>query len=166
MVLQPRNLPAAVELEPDSPMAFFNRGLVYSALGDWDRSTADLRRAQELDTENAAFNNTLCWQLGIQQLPESALPYCNLAVDANPDGQARDSRGVVYAVMGRDAEAIADFEAFLAWVGRSAKDSCAAQYRDSRNAWIEELRAGRNPFDAATLLEMRARPVTASSDPC
>ena len=156
----------AVELEPDSPMAFFNRGLVYSALGDWDRSTADLRRAQELDTENAAFNNTLCWQLGIQQLPESALPYCNLAVDANPDGQARDSRGVVYAVMGRNAEAIADFEAFLAWVGRSAKDSCAAQYRDSRNAWIEELRAGRNPFDAATLLDMRARPVTASSDPC
>ncbi len=155
-----------IELEPDSPMAFFNRGLVYSALGDWDRSTADLRRAQELDAENAAFNNTLCWQLGIQQLPESALPYCNLAVDSDPDGQARDSRGVVYAVMGRNAEAIADFEAFLVWVDRSTKDSCADRYYDSRYTWIKDLRAGRNPFDTVTLLDMRARPVTASSAPC
>ncbi len=113
-----------------------------------------------------AFNNTLCWQLGIQQLPESALPYCNLAVDADPDGQARDSRGFVYAVMGRNAEAIADFEAFLAWVDRSPKDSCGDRYYDSRDAWIRDLRAGQNPFDAATLLDMRARPVTASSDPC
>ena len=156
----------AIELEPDSPMAFFNRGLVYSALGDWDRSTGDLRRAQDLDTENMAFNNTLCWQLGVQRLPESALPYCNRAVEADPDGQARDSRGVVYAVMGRNAEAIADFEAFLAWVDRSPKDSCGDRYYDSRDAWIRDLRSGQNPFNAATLLDMRARPVTASSDPC
>ena len=156
----------AIELETDPSMALFNRGLVYSALGDWDRSTADLRRAQELDAENMAFNNTLCWQLGIQRQPEAALPYCNLAVDVDPEGQARDSRGVVYAVMGRNAEAIADFEAFLAWVDESPKDSCGDRYHDSRDAWIKDLKAGRSPFDGASLLDMRARPVTAGSDPC
>ncbi len=156
----------AIELEPDSPMAYFNRGLAYSALEEWDRSTADLHHAQELDPSDAKFNDTLCWQLGVQRRPERALPFCNLALATDPDGPARDSRGLVYAVMGRNAEAVADFEIFLRWVDLSVKKSCRAKFRPTRLTWIEKLESGRDPFDAETLRDIRARPIASRDAPC
>ena len=156
----------AIELDPDSPMAFFNRGLVHSAIGDMDKSIADLRRAQELDPSDFAVNNTLCWQLGVQRRPQDALPFCELALQEDPDGQARDSRGLVYALMGRHADAAIDFRAFLDWAGASAGGECEAYYSPSRLAWIEMLDAGENPFDAETLNELRIRPDKVGSDGC
>ncbi len=95
-------------------MGYYNRGLVYSELEDWERSIANLRSAQEREPDNAASNNTLCWQLGMQRRPDDALHYCNRALEDNPNGPALDSRGLVYAVAGRTEEAIQDFRAFLA----------------------------------------------------
>ena len=73
----------AIVLEPKSATAYYNLGLVLSALlgpsEDWTDSTNDLLRAQELEPRNFAFNNTLCWQLGVQRRPDEALPYCNVA---------------------------------------------------------------------------------------
>ena len=136
----------AIELDPDSPMAFFNRGLVHSAIGDMDKSIADLRRAQELDSSDFNVNNTLCWQLGVQRRPEEALPFCELALQEEPDGQARDSRGLVYALMGRNTDASADFRVFLDWASASAGGECEAYYSPSRLAWIEKLDVGENPI--------------------
>ena len=39
----------------------------------------------------------------------------------DPGGLSLDSRGLVYAVMGRHGEAINDFEDFLLWVDRRSK---------------------------------------------
>ena len=156
----------AIELSPDSAAAYYNRGLLYSDLEDWPQSTSDLRMAQELDPGNPTFNNTLCWQLGIQRQPEMALPYCNLALTVDPDGPARDSRGLVYAVMGRNDEAIADFQAFLTWVDTSVKETCRPHFRPSREAWIAALQSGENPFDATTLRELRVRPAASRDEPC
>ena len=69
-------------------------------------------------------------------------------------------------MMGRHGEAINDFQDFLLWVDRSVKESCRGHYRDSRLAWIEELRAGKNPFDRETLVELRAKPISSRDDPC
>ena len=156
----------AIELDPDSPMAHFNRGLVYSDMGDLDRSVADLRRAQELDSRDFTFNNTLCWQLGVYSQPEEALPYCELALQRDPDSLALDSRGLVYAVMGRYQEAAEGFRAFLAWAGESAKEGCEDHYSPSRLAWIEMLEAGQSPFDNETLRDLRVRPARAGTAPC
>ena len=156
----------AIELSPDSAAGYYNRGLLYSELADWERSTADLRAAQERDPRNEAFNNTLCWQLGVQRRPEAALPYCNLALRDDPDGPARDSRGLVHAVMGRTDEAIADFRAFLVWVDRSVKETCRSYYRPSRESWIAALQSGANPFDGQTLHDLRVRPATPRAAPC
>ena len=156
----------AIELAPESAMAYFNRGLVHSLLEDLQRSLSDLRRAQELSPEERKFNTTLCWQLGVTGKPEQALPYCNLAVDADPSGASSDSRGLVYAVMGRTDDAINDFEAFLAWVDRSPKETCRERYAPSRLAWIEALEAGEDPFDTANLYMMRVSPTTSREDPC
>ncbi len=156
----------AIELDPDSPMTFFNRGLVHSAIGDMDMSIADLRHAQELDPSDFTVNNTLCWQLGAQRRPEEALPFCELALQEDPEGQARDSRGLVYALMGRHADASADFRAFLDWASASAGGECEAYYSPSRLAWIEKLEAGQDPFDVETLRDLRVKPATIGTDTC
>ena len=161
-----KELTLAIELAPDSPVAHFNRGLVNSALQDWDLSTSDFLRAQALRPNDIKTNITLCWHLGIRQEPHRAMPYCDLAVSMDPSGLPLDSRGLVYAVMGRHGEAIHDFQDFLLWVDLSVKESCRAQYRDSRLAWMEELRAGKNPFDQETLVELRVKPISSRDDPC
>ena len=161
----------AIELAPDSATAYYNRGLVFSALvaapEDWARSTADLKRAQELEPGDFAFNNTLCWQLAVQNQAEQALPFCEAALWERPEGIALDTRGLAFAVKGRPSKAVADFESFLAWVDASEKDSCRSNYAPSRRAWVEALKTGDNPFDAGTLQDLRVRPVAPSTaDPC
>ena len=156
----------AIQLAPDSPLAHFNRGLVYSELGDISSSLRDLLQAQELSTNDVTYNRTLCWQLGVSGDPEGAWPFCDLAVAYDPDGLARDARGLVNARRGRTKHAIADFEEFLEWVDESPKDSCDSHYRASRTAWIESLSAGDNPFGPSTLFDIRARPVLPGAAPC
>ena len=156
----------AIGLEPESVGALLNRGVVHSAIGDMEKSIADLRRAQELDPSDFTVNNTLCWQLGVQRRPEEALPFCDLALQDDPDGQARDSRGLVYALMGRHADAAAEFRAFLDWASASTGGECEAYYSPSRLAWIEKLEAGQDPFDAETLKDLRVKPGKLGSDPC
>lgn len=160
------DLNRAIGLEPESVGALINRGLVHSAIGDMDKSIADLRRAQELDPSDFNVNNTLCWQLGVQRRPQEALPFCELALQDDPDVQARDSRGLVYALMGRHADAAAEFRAFLDWTSATAGGECEAYYSPSRLAWIEQLDAGQDPFDPETLKDLRVKPGKTGSEPC
>ena len=90
----------AIQTSPDPAVAHFNRGLVYSELGDMSRSLVDLRRAQQLSPNEPAYNRTLCWQLAVAGTPEDALPYCDRAVAHDPQGLARNSRGLVNALAG------------------------------------------------------------------
>ena len=156
----------AIEFSSDPAVAHFNRGLVYSELGDLSRSLVDLRRAQELSPNEPAYNRSLCWQLAVAGTPEDALPYCDRAVAHDPQGLARNSRGLVNALLGRSEQAIADFEAFLTWVDVSTKDSCGNHYRSSRTSWIEALKAGDDLFDYSTLHEMRVKPAVPGGEPC
>ena len=156
----------AIELAPDSPVAYYNRGLVYSLLEDLPQSLDDLRKAQRLRPDETRYNTTLCWQLGVAGSPHEALPYCNLAVDADVSGASSEGRALVYAVMGRPDDAVNDFEAFLAWVDRSPKETCREYYRPSRLGWMEALQSGENPFDEETLYMLRVRPSTSGEDPC
>ena len=159
-------LSRAIELSPDSPEAHFNRGLVHSELEDWSASLTDLRRARDLDPRRLTYNSTLCLQLAVAGDPEEALPYCDQAVAADPGGLSRDGRGLANALLGRHAQAIADFEAFLAWVDMSPKDGCRSRYGASRAAWVEALKAGEAPFDPAALSDLRPRPTVSIAAPC
>lgn len=159
-------LTRAIQLSPDSPAAFFNRGLVYSQLGSLEKSIADLRRARELQPLDYRYNRTLCLQLAVAGEPEAALPFCDSAVEGDPDGLSRDSRGVVHALLGNYDEAIADFEAFAAWVSASSRPGCRDLYHDTRASWIASLRAAVNPIDAQVLDGLRPRPVLPGHAPC
>ena len=156
----------AIALAPDSPIAYYNRALVHSELENMPGSLSDLRRAQSLNPNEADYSRILCWQLAVSGSPQEALPYCERAVAQGPSGQAREGRGLAHALSGSDEKAIDDFEAFLAWVDASPKDSCRETYRESRAGWIGELRSGEDPFDASTLRELRIRPVSPGAAPC
>ena len=156
----------AIELSPDASAGYYNRALVRSEAEEWELSNADLLAAHERDPRNPAINNTLCRQLGVQRRPEAALPYCNLALEREPEGPARDSRGLVYAMTGKTDEAIADFSVLLEWADASAKPTCVPHYRPSRETWIRTLEMGGDPFDDDTLRQLRARPVPPGSAPC
>ena len=82
------------------------------------------------------------------------------------EGQARDSRGLVYALMGRYTDASADFRVFLDWASASAGGECEAYYSPSRLSWIEKLDVGENPFDVETLKDLRVSPGKFGSDTC
>lgn len=94
-------LSRAIDLSPASHTAYFNRGLVHSELGNWTESLSQLRRAHELRPHELAYSATLCWNLAAVRLPEEALSYCDTAVAADPEGPARDGRGLANALLGR-----------------------------------------------------------------
>ena len=159
-------LSRALELEPDSAEAYYNRGLVRSASGDRLSSLADLRRAQELQPREPDYNTALCLQMALAGSPDAALPHCDTAVIAGQRGAHNGSRAVANALLGRRGEALADLEAFLSWVSASPRDECRSLYVASRTAWVEELGAGGNPFDEATLQALSPRPSLPGRHPC
>ena len=156
----------AIELSPDLSVAYFNRGLVQSELKNWSASLVDLRRAQELAPRQPDYNGALCLQLSVAGDPAAALPYCERAAAVEPEGPASDARGLANALLGRTDEAIADFETFLAWVEASSDAECRPHHSPTRVSWIAALRAGDNPFDTATLHQLRPRPVLPGAVPC
>ena len=48
--------------------------------------------------------------------------------------------------------AIADFEFYVAW---APSHNRLSEYIELRKAWIAALKAGKNPFDTATLEQLR-----------
>jgi tetratricopeptide (TPR) repeat protein/DNA-binding XRE family transcriptional regulator len=145
----------AIELVPDFESAWYNRGMSYMMLGEAydEQALADLRRARALQPNEAGPNNALCWQLSLVGRPEEALAYCDTAVATDPTAYSRDSRGLAYALLGRTEEAIAEFEAFVAWMEEQPEEP--DPHSALRQEWIEALRAGRNPFDEETLRALR-----------
>ena len=156
----------AIDLAPDNALGYYNRALAHSGAARWEPAISDLRAAQQRDPRNPEINSGLCRQLGVQRRPDEALPFCEMALEREPDGPARDSRGLVYAVMGSADEAVADFRVFLDWVDASEKPTCRPHYRPSREAWISALESGVNPFDDETLRELRMRPASPGGAPC
>lgn len=156
----------AIDIAPDNPLAYYNRALAHSEAENWEPANSDLRAARKLDPRDPVINNALCRQLGVRRRPDEALPFCNLALEREPGGPARDSRGLVYGVMGSTDEAIADFRVFLDWVEASVKPTCGPHYRPTRESWISVLESGGNPFNDETLRELRLRPASPGSAPC
>ncbi len=108
---------AAVALLPPQPAPvhwsiFYARGIAHEKLGAFDLAEADMRRALELNPDQAQVLNYLGYSLVDrgQKLPE-ALGMIERAVAAQPDsGYIIDSLAWVYYRLGRYADALAPME--------------------------------------------------------
>jgi hypothetical protein len=65
---------------------------------------------------------------------------CENAVSLAPkNGEFRDSRGIARALTGNKQGAIEDFQAYIKWTDWD-------DGKKQRQAWIDALKAGKNPF--------------------
>jgi hypothetical protein len=75
---------------------------------------------------------------------------CEHAVTLAPkNGSFRDSRGIARAMTGDKLGAIEDFQAFIKWSGSSDEG------KKQRQGWIDELKAGKNPFTPEEIERLR-----------
>lgn len=74
---------------------------------------------------------------------------CEQATILAPEhGGFRDSRGLARALTGNVDGAMADFQAFISWT----ED---VEQRSKRQGWIDDLRAGKDPFTPEELDDLR-----------
>ncbi|MCB0163775.1 MAG: PD40 domain-containing protein [Anaerolineae bacterium] len=114
------------------------KGDIRSAVANYEQA---LTLAPDLEISALAWNH-LCWFGSLWQQAADVEWVCDQAVKLAPDKAfIRDSRGVNRALLGKFADAIKDFEFYVDKVGSAP----------SREAWIDALKAGENPFDESTL---------------
>lgn len=124
-------------------------------LGNYTDAIEDFLLAYEINPENTTTLNNLCWNYGITEQPELALPFCEDAVALEPYPSAElDSRGLVYGLLGDYEAAIADFEIVVRKLSGS-NDPELAQIAEQRASWITAMEAGENPFTKEVMAELR-----------
>ncbi|MHC4535100.1 MAG: pentapeptide repeat-containing protein [Planctomycetota bacterium] len=97
--------------------------------------------------------NRLGWYGSLWGYASDVLHACENAVKLDPnDGWIRDTRGLARALTKDYQGAIEDFRLYIEW-GLDKQQH--KDYLLKRRDWIRELKAGRNPFDKATLEKLR-----------
>jgi len=116
--------------------------------------------------------NDVCWWKSVLGHAAEAMPACERGVDLEPkNGHIRDSRGLARALTGDYQGAIEDFQAYVEWSREMESFQTSGMgndYQESRlkrEKWIEELKAGQNPFDEATLKQLLKEPCTCKPEP-
>jgi tetratricopeptide (TPR) repeat protein len=132
----------------------------YRRLGDFEDAIRDLQRAAEMppdesDPTGAATYNYLCWYLAITNRALRALPHCEEAVRLDPRIYHYDSRGFVYAMLGRTEAAIADFSRVIEEI-ESTSGSSLREWREIRQRWVAQLMAGDDIATRELLEDLRA----------
>jgi tetratricopeptide (TPR) repeat protein len=151
------DLEQALALKPDLPEAYYNRAYIHLGQGiSIKQAAVDLEKALALRPDYGAVLNLLCWGYAVEEQPETALPYCQQAVGADPaEVEFQDSRGLAYALLANYAGAIADFETYIGWLEGERPHKNWQRELARRQDWIEVLKRGENPFTASLLAELR-----------
>jgi len=141
----------AIENEPKAVAQTFaapakvEEGEKLAREGKIQEAIASYNQAQKLDPtlEISAYSwNAICWFGSLHQQATQVMNACEKAVTLAPEhGKIyyQDSRGLARALTGDTAGAIEDFQAYIAWTEND-------DYKAQRQRWIDELRAGKNPF--------------------
>jgi tetratricopeptide (TPR) repeat protein/DNA-binding XRE family transcriptional regulator len=155
LALAQTDLEKALELNPDLPGAYLHRAYMrYKQDKPMEQLVPDLEKTLALRPDDTSALNLFCWGYAVEQQPEKALPYCEQMVEIDPRPIFRDSRGLTYALLGDYEAAIADFEVFVAWL-EAQSNEVWQQPLARRQAWLETLQAGENPFTPEVLAEIR-----------
>ncbi|WP_293068235.1 MULTISPECIES: hypothetical protein [unclassified Moorena] len=143
-----------LELEPDTKakqlavLTKVKRGEWLAKQGELTKALSLYKQAQQLDPnlEISAYSwNQICWFGNLHGYAADVMDACEKAVAKDPEnGNILDSRGLARALTGDTAGAISDFQAY---VDSTDNDKLKAK----RQKWIDELRAGKNPFTEEVL---------------
>jgi tetratricopeptide (TPR) repeat protein len=105
----------AIGRDPDQSFAYFQAGLVYDELGQYDKAIRAYDNVLRLTPDDAPALNNRCWARVLSFDPAWALPDCEAALQLAPnDPDTLDSRGYALLLLGRLDEAVASFTAAIA----------------------------------------------------
>ena len=131
---------------------FIQQGASLAQSGDIPNAIESFQSALSRDPNLKVDPNSwngLCWGGSLAGYAQDVLFACEKAVELTPqDGGILDSRGLARALTGDFRGAIADFEAFIAWTDDSERKA-------QRQAWIQALQAGQNPFTPDVLESLK-----------
>jgi tetratricopeptide (TPR) repeat protein len=132
---------------------FIERGEKLAKEGNVEDALTTYGNVQKFDPNlqilPKAWNN-LCRYGSLNGSAKEAMFACEKAINLAPNNvYIRDSRGIARALTGDKTGAIEDFQAFVNSFGISPK------YKEKRQGWIKELKAGNNPFPDEVLQELQ-----------
>jgi tetratricopeptide (TPR) repeat protein len=145
----------AIRYAPTSHRAYYNRGLAYIRLDQRVLWVADLDHALQLAPEYWLANHAFCWGYALDEMPEEAMPHCDIARDHDASGSTLDGRGLALAEMGRLEEAADDLTTYLAWLETQPEAWSSLNNRTVYEEILAGLRAGANPVSAEILARLR-----------
>ncbi len=151
------DLEQALVLNPDLPEAYLNRAYVHFAQG-WtiEDVREDVKQAFKLRPDYGYAFSFLCWGYGLENRPKSALSHCEQALKLQPNEPLfQDSYGLALALQGDYDAAIDNFEAYAAWLKATPETQDRKRDLDRREAWIDALERGENPFTSEILNILR-----------
>jgi hypothetical protein len=134
-------------------------GVRLARAGDIAGADSRLREAQRANPDKsialpgAPALNSLCWYGAVWGAAARVLSSCERANQLVPKNATyRDSRALARALTGNRAGAIGDYRFVIA---RWTEDGYDPYIIAVRQAWLDALLAGKNPFDEATLAQLR-----------
>jgi WD40 repeat protein len=147
---------ADIPLRPDD---LLSQAEVLIGRSEMERGQVVLRRAVAAAADQGlAINETLCRAGGMLGLGELVRPACDTAVALCGSGwlcgQMRGHRGVARALAADLSGAAQDLQADADELRKLNSEAFSRQIQ-RRQEWIRRLNAGENPFDAATLHDLR-----------
>ena len=113
-----------VELSPQTPYIYNNRGLVYKDLRQFDNAMADFSKAIELQPDNSIYANRGDIYIAINEYEKAVEEYSIAISKDSKNWVYYYTRGNGYTRLNKKAEAIADYETALsltndaAWKGQ------------------------------------------------
>ncbi|WP_287267145.1 hypothetical protein [Moorena sp. SIO3A2] len=124
------------------------------------------KEAQQLDPNleiSSQSWNYICYFGSLHGYATNVMDICEKAVAKEPEnGLLKEGRGLARALTGDTAGAISDFQAFLEWIdqryssmGNHGRIPGLQSYKKQQQQWIDELRAGKNPFTEEVLKSLR-----------
>ena len=143
---------------------YTNRSVMNGYLKDYDAGIEDLRQVVALGLADASIYEALCWNIGINAQPEKALQYCEKSVQLDASSLALESRGLVYAQLGRYEDASVDFQQVVDSWG-TPEDDVSKNTLAEKQEWLKLLKAGKNPFTPAVLKDLQADMYPTSDSP-
>jgi tetratricopeptide (TPR) repeat protein len=118
-----------------------------------EQAVAEFSKAEQLDSESiTAINwNNLCWYGTLLDGAREVIGACEKAVQASSgDWNIVDSRGLARALTNNVPGAIADFQVVV-------KTTNNNDVKKTRQAWLDSLIAGKNPFTPDVMDALRTQ---------
>jgi hypothetical protein len=97
--------------------------------------------------------NKLCYYGNLLGYPNEVMDACDRAVELNPESAGiKESSGLARALKGDYPGEIKDISVYIEWLEKNSR----SQYEiRMQKHWVAEWKSGQNPFNEATLMELR-----------